>query len=108
MLDTFIWTHWEDFINWFEGLGLIQQTIFTVLLVSLAVSITVLVCIGLFYLVKYIFLGIYYLFKGIFKGIYLLFKKLFHIIHINHICFFMYGKETKRYHEISIFIISTS
>jgi hypothetical protein len=80
MLDTFMWTGWEDFINWFDGLSLIQQTIFTILLVSLAVSITVLVCIGVFYLVKYIILGIYYLLKGIFKGIYWVFKKLYDLI----------------------------
>jgi hypothetical protein len=70
------WTNWQDFLNWFNNLGVIGQFIFTILLITFAVSITILVCIGVFYLLKYLFLGIYYLLKGLFKGIYLLFKKL--------------------------------
>ena len=79
--DSFIsWTSWEDFINWFDSISTIEQTIFTVFLVMFWVSLTVLICIGVFYLVKYAILGIYYLLKWIFTGIYIGFKKLYDLI----------------------------
>lgn len=74
------WTSWEGFISWFDSISMIEQTIFTVFLVLFCVSITVLICIGVFYLVKYIFLGTYYLLKGIFTGIYIGLKKLYDLI----------------------------
>jgi len=66
---NFGWTSWQNFTVWFNSLSVVEQVMFIIPIVVFAVSLTILVCIGLYYLFKYIFLGIYYLLKGIFKAL---------------------------------------
>lgn len=66
--------------NWFNGLSMVEQIIFTSLIVAFAVSVTVLVCIGVYYLIKYLCLGIIYILKGIFKGFKFVINKIVDLI----------------------------
>lgn len=66
---NFGWISWQDFIVWFNNLSAVQQIIIVCLVIAFAVSVTILVCIAIYYLIKFICLGIYYLLKGIFKGL---------------------------------------
>ena len=74
------WISWQDFLGWFNGLGPVEQIIFSCLIVAFAVSITVLVCIGIFYLIKYLCLGIFYILKVIFKGFKYVINKIVDLI----------------------------
>ncbi|MCK4238049.1 MAG: hypothetical protein KAX33_02930 [Candidatus Lokiarchaeota archaeon] len=81
ILDIIIgWISWQDFFGWFNSLRLIEQIIFTSLIVAFAVSVTVIVCIGLYYLIKYLCLGIFYILKGIFKGFKFVINKIVDLI----------------------------
>ncbi|GAG94045.1 unnamed protein product, partial [marine sediment metagenome] len=73
----------QNFINWFSSLSSIQQIIISSVGFALAVAIIVLICIGLAYLLKYIFMGLFYILEKLFKGLHIIFKKLYEIISVN-------------------------
>jgi len=66
--------------NWFNGLSMVEQIILASLIVVVSVSVTVLVCIGVYYLIKYLCLGIFYILKGIFKGFKFVINKIVDLI----------------------------
>lgn len=70
----------QNFINWFNSLSSIEQIIISSVGFALAVAIVVLICIGLAYLLKYIFMGLFYILEHLFKGFHIIFKKLYEII----------------------------
>lgn len=77
LLQDFIeWTSLEGFISWWESLGASEQLILGIFGIIIAVAVTVLVCIGVFYLLKYLFIGLGYMFMYIFKGFAWIFKQL--------------------------------
>ena len=77
LLQDFIdWNGWYDIVDWWSGLSATEQLILGIFGIILGVAITVLVCIGVYYLLKYLFIGIAYLFKYIFKGIAWIFQKI--------------------------------
>jgi len=75
--------YWQQFLNWFLEIPLYGQ----ILIIAGAIAIVVLICVGVYYLLKGIAYLIYYILKGvgyliyyIFKGIYLLFEGLYYLI----------------------------
>jgi len=81
LLEAFYgWNGMQNFINWFSSLSSIQQIIISSVGFALTVAIIVLICIGLAYLLKYIFMGLFYILEKLFKGLHIIFKKLYEII----------------------------
>ena len=81
MLEAFYgWNGMQNFINWFSSLSSIQQIIISCVGFALAVAIIVLICIGLAYLLKYIFMGLFYILEKLFKWLNIIFKKLYEIL----------------------------
>jgi hypothetical protein len=70
------WSSWHDVVDWWSSLSATEQLVLGIFGIIIGVAITVLVCIGVFYLLKYLFIGIAYLLKYIFKGIAWIFQKL--------------------------------
>jgi len=83
MFQSYYGFTWSEFVSWFLGLPLFGQ----ILVVIGIATLTVLVLIGVYYLLKgigyliyYLFKGIYYLLKGIATGIYMLLNGLYHLL----------------------------
>ncbi len=75
--------YWGQFLSWFLEIPLLGQ----ILLIAGTIAILVLVCVGVYYILKGTAYLVYYILKGtaylvyyIFKGMYMLFEGLYYLI----------------------------